>query len=280
MMKNILFLLFVVALGKSYGQVAIGANTPDASALLDVNTNGLSSKKGFLPPRVGLKSNTDILTIKNPVAGMTAYNLADASTGASLIKGNRLAVWTSSRWDVISNLTELRSLKQPIDYAISSKTAQIFNSGETVRINNGEVIPLTWQASEVVVDDPDDVSLANNIFTIKTAAPYTISGSVIVAVNIGANDNSQVVLTLQSSKDLGLNWVDFFANSVAIDRLVAGKAQTIAIPQILHQFAANELVRVVLSKPSGKTNFGASAGVAPNNPGDVTKSLRFRRIRQ
>ncbi len=49
----------------SSGNVGIGTNSPNSSALLDVNADGLASgsKKGFLGPKAALTSQTDQTTI-------------------------------------------------------------------------------------------------------------------------------------------------------------------------------------------------------------------------
>lgn len=59
------------------GSVGIGTNTPNSSAILDVNVDGLpsGSKKGFLGPKVALDSYTDQMTISSPATGLLVYNL-------------------------------------------------------------------------------------------------------------------------------------------------------------------------------------------------------------
>lgn len=47
-----------------------GVIKPDASAILHVSSNS----KGFLFPRVALTSNKDIITVPNPIDGVTVYN--------------------------------------------------------------------------------------------------------------------------------------------------------------------------------------------------------------
>lgn len=59
------------------GSVGIGtATSPDASALLDVN----SSTKGFLPPRVSLTASNAAGPIASPATGLLVFNLATAGT--------------------------------------------------------------------------------------------------------------------------------------------------------------------------------------------------------
>ncbi|MDR6369180.1 hypothetical protein J2795_000583 [Chryseobacterium bernardetii] len=52
------------------GNVGVGTNTPDSSALLDLNT----SNKGLLLPRVSLSSTSDTTTVPSPATGLLVYN--------------------------------------------------------------------------------------------------------------------------------------------------------------------------------------------------------------
>ena len=70
-MKKFILLMTVsscVLVTKLYAQVGIGTLTPNASAMLDIN----SSNKGLLVPRVNLISLTDAVTIVNPLTMVTA----------------------------------------------------------------------------------------------------------------------------------------------------------------------------------------------------------------
>jgi uncharacterized protein (TIGR02145 family) len=69
-MKKTIFTLFTLGfLGASstYAQVGIGTQTPDASAILELE----STEKGFLPPRM---TTTERDAIINPEEGLTIYN--------------------------------------------------------------------------------------------------------------------------------------------------------------------------------------------------------------
>ncbi len=71
-MKTTIFTLVTLAflgLSTTYGQVGIGTQTPDASAILDVE----STEKGFLPPRVADPEND----IANPATGLWVYNTTE-----------------------------------------------------------------------------------------------------------------------------------------------------------------------------------------------------------
>lgn len=59
-----------LALNPVGGNVGVGTNAPDNSALLDLS----ATNRGFLPPRVSLTSITDGATIPSPAKGLMVYN--------------------------------------------------------------------------------------------------------------------------------------------------------------------------------------------------------------
>lgn len=281
MIKTIISSFCVLSSFLSFGQIGIGTAAPNSSAALDVDVSTITPKKGFLLPRINLQSNADVITIANPVSGMTAFNNAAAGSGSTLVSGKRVSVWDGSMWQVVSSLGEIRSLKQPIDYVIASKALQNFTTDGTLgTINANSPVLVTWQASEVLVDNPTDISLNNSIITIKTASFYQISGLVNFVPNLGSTENSKIVLALQSSTDNGGTWNSIYTTYTPIEKGIATKTQTLAIPQLLHKFVTNEMVRVILYKPTSTTNFGDNSGVLVNEVNDPSKSIRFTRIQQ
>ncbi|GAA5093283.1 hypothetical protein GCM10023210_23550 [Chryseobacterium ginsengisoli] len=84
----------------SNGSVGIGTNLPNASAILDVNVDGLSSgsKKGFLGPKAALSSQTDQVTIPSPATGLLVYNLG---TGGLVYNG--YVFWNGTEWRTFNN---------------------------------------------------------------------------------------------------------------------------------------------------------------------------------
>lgn len=290
MMKKILPIVVMSLSTMSYSQVGIGTTTPNSSSIIDMDVSSLTSKKGFLPPIVSLTNNADATTINTPVNGMTAYNLADGGSGTTLIKGNRVSYWDTTRWQSLTNLGEIRALKQPIDYINSSVTQQNLTTDNTLTdFNNSQFVIVKWATADEVIANPNDISLTNNIFTFKTAGAYQITGSLIAKTIINSTQNTQIVMVLQTSTD-GSNWTNIFGTSTPIERLVGDKAQTLSIPQILHRFAANTQMRIVLFKPNNTTNattgvvanssVQANSGIIANETGDSTKSIRFTRIRE
>ncbi|KMQ60774.1 hypothetical protein ACM40_13625 [Chryseobacterium sp. BLS98] len=95
-MKKTLFLLGSVFSSMVLGQntnVGIGTPHPDSSAILDLST----SNKGFLPPRIGLNSTTDVITIPNPATGLLVFN---SGTGTLATKG--YYYWDGAKWARLS----------------------------------------------------------------------------------------------------------------------------------------------------------------------------------
>ncbi|MDM1553616.1 hypothetical protein PYS58_17755 [Chryseobacterium indologenes] len=84
------------------GSVGIGTITPDVSAMLEINIDGLASgeKKGFLGPKVALASRTDQATIPSPAVGLLVFNLG---TGGLDYVG--YVFWNGSEWRALDNST-------------------------------------------------------------------------------------------------------------------------------------------------------------------------------
>ena len=75
-MKSIFSLTLLSLCSLLNGQVGIGTNSPNASAILELNT----TSKGFLPPRITLSSINDVSTIKSPATGLLIENTATSGT--------------------------------------------------------------------------------------------------------------------------------------------------------------------------------------------------------
>ncbi|UWX59490.1 hypothetical protein N0B40_13855 [Chryseobacterium oranimense] len=84
----------------SSGSVGIGTVVPDASAILDVNVDGLAagSKKGLLGPKAALTSQIDQVTIPSPAAGLLVYNLGTGGLGYV-----GYVFWNGTEWRTFNN---------------------------------------------------------------------------------------------------------------------------------------------------------------------------------
>lgn len=113
----------------SDGSVGVGTAYPDASSILELNVEGLSSgsKKGFLGPRVSLTSNIDTLTIPEPAVGLLVYNLGDNPNFVF----NGYVFWNGKQWKtldgrpiipgVIQNLTCNAAIAVPSFYTANER---------------------------------------------------------------------------------------------------------------------------------------------------------------
>ena len=288
MMKSISICLFLVSM-VGYSQVRIGNTTalPDGSALLDV----IAANKGLLLPRVALGSTDDILTIPSPANGLMVYNTAAAGIGNKAVKPNLIYTWKVNKWESLIDLANIKTLKVPIDYVLVSKATHVFSAAELTTVNvPNNTIPITWSSTEIVLDNPNDVALnsSTNIL-MKTASFYQVSGSFTFAIHTSAvGAASYVIVTLQSSTDGGVTWVDKSAVAMSYEKDNIAtldvttdfpKPQTIVFPNFVHQFAANELVRFVISKPSTTAaNYTTGTGIQSRLATDVTKTIRFTKL--
>lgn len=84
-------LLSVIAGPYLFSQVGIGTNTPDPSAVIEIQS-APGKTGGFLPPRVNLQSATDGVTIPAPATGLMVYNTNTGTPG--LLEGITLNMGT------------------------------------------------------------------------------------------------------------------------------------------------------------------------------------------
>lgn len=280
-MRKIIIVTFIVISYICTGQVGIGTTNPNPSALLDIDVSTITPKRGFLFPRINLMSNTDISTIPTPATGLMVYNKIASGSGNNLIKANSLAVWNTNVWESISNLLEITTLKTPIEYALSSKVQQNFSVVELQNINLSQPVIVSWQASDIYVGNSNDVLLTGSSIKFLTDSYYQLSGAINFKANVNVPGNpTQVTMTLQSSTN-GVIWNNIFSNTTPIEINAADKTQTILFPNFIHHFSPNELLRIIIYKPTSANSYAANSGIVVNVPGtDITKSFRIIRIQQ
>lgn len=126
-MKKYVFILNVVILSVfSQGQVGIGTDSPDNSAILDLDVSLLdtNNKKGFLGPRVALENETDQTTIPSPAIGLLVYNLGTAG-----LKLEGYLFWDGERWlRFVSGSTESPSITS-LDCTLARMSPALFAQG-------------------------------------------------------------------------------------------------------------------------------------------------------
>ncbi|WP_343610520.1 hypothetical protein [Chryseobacterium oranimense] len=125
-MKNYSFLLLTLFSAGFYGQVGIGTPTPDNSSILhlDVTSLPLDGKKGFLGPKVALKTSVDQITIPNPATGLLVYNLG---TGGLQTEGYHY--WNGSEWRVFNSSSTITPSVQGLNCSDATFNPPTFISG-------------------------------------------------------------------------------------------------------------------------------------------------------
>ncbi len=109
------------------GSVGIGTTQPHESAILELNVNELTSgsKKGFLGPKLALKSNVDVATIPNPAVGLLVYNLGTESTFP--VEG--FLYWNGSEWIKFGTRTSIPGSVSSLNCSTATLTPKVYQSG-------------------------------------------------------------------------------------------------------------------------------------------------------
>ncbi len=125
-MKKLLFILSILPLALiAQNNVGIGTNSPNASALLDIE----SANKGLLIPRVSLNTLTDgVAPINAPEKGLMIWN-----TNASVVGGNEgFYFWSGSAWQPLGQDIE-------VDPKIATTTTKIVPFWNGSQLVNGSI---------------------------------------------------------------------------------------------------------------------------------------------
>lgn len=278
---SVTFLLsafFVETRAQSYptNPVGVGTRTPHSSAALHLS----SSNKGILMPKVALTGATDQTTVHAPKKGLMVYNTAKAGQVPDDVEANNVYVWVGTRWEKFSSLPEIRKLKKPIHFVLSSKEEQKLNSNLSLFNNSGgSPVQITWKTADILVPNVADVELQENSVKIKTASFYEITGS--VNFKSDSDGPTSVAVILQKSNNNGSSWANIASSVLTYEEGAYNKSQTIVFPAVTHRCEANTLLRFVLKKAGG-ANQKATAGIAydPPKEGDITKTFRLSRLRE
>ncbi len=78
--------------------IGINVPIPDNSAVLELS----ATNKGFLPPRIALKSTTDEVTIESPAIGLLVYNTALLGTGTTAVNPGYY-YWNGIQWNGLAS---------------------------------------------------------------------------------------------------------------------------------------------------------------------------------
>lgn len=183
---KVLILMFFVVNANLYGQIGIGTTTPNASSVLDIESNN----KGLLIPRIPLVDTADNITIANPATSLLVYN---TTTNSNITEG--YYYWNASQW-----------------VRLSDKTPRLFNGtsnpSNSIPANSipGDVYVNSTTGALFTFDGTNWVSqsIANNILTTSFIAtdgqtefttPWTVSTSNIKVFRNGINISFSVLST-------------------------------------------------------------------------------------
>jgi len=140
--KKTVVLLLTFLYGTIHAQVGIGTMAPDASSLLELNSNS----KGFLPPRL---SETEKVAILNPASGLVLFNTTtndlETNTGTPQTpnwKGTKGVFETVNASDdgTTSSLTS-----EIVSGMILTPVAGIYSVTFNSQFNNAQVLTTTPQ---------------------------------------------------------------------------------------------------------------------------------------
>lgn len=164
------------------GQVGIGTNSPNASAVLDVT----AANKGFLPPRVSLTGTSDVTTIPSPAIGLFIYNTATSGTSPNNVTPG-LYYYDGGKWQRVIN-------QQPdatIDFDKSTPTTagvvftpNIPASKDYVYVSSTDASQWTYNGSTYIIYTPP-ASTAWNLAGGTTDAGSNKTGGIVRSGKVG-----------------------------------------------------------------------------------------------
>lgn len=275
-MKHIYKLLIFCFTAGSFCLAQVGITTkstteftPHSSSVLHLDVSNLTdgAKKGFLLPRLNLLSTADESTIDNPVIGLWVYNLA---TTSDLVE-DRVYKWNGEIWDRYYSRDELTSFLEPNNYYLSSLLTQILTGATLTTLNNGNVIPVTWNASDVsITNDPQITRINNTEFLINKAGFYNIAGFFNYHPEILPTSFTDITFTLQVFRSAA--WQNIASTTKTIESLSGDTYQSVSFPSNITSLQEGERIRFVFFKTS--SNHGNNAGIKAST-GIGTKSIRI-----
>jgi hypothetical protein len=156
----------------SAGKVGIGTSTPEASAVMEVNsTNG-----GFLPPRM---TQAQRLAVSSPAQGLLVYQ-TDGTAG--------LYQYDGSAWSMLTDNENLWSENgSDIYFNTGNIGVGTTTPSSTMTLSGSFSLPLTTQASTYTIASTDYTVLCNaGSMTINLPSAATAAGRVYVIKKISS----------------------------------------------------------------------------------------------
>lgn len=165
-MKRSFFIFFLISTSNLFSQIGIGTTTPDASAALEIS----STNKGFLPPRVALTANNDIVTIPSPATGLLIYNTAISGTFPNNVtKGYYF--YNGLNWIPLGYSGYANVYEKTTNYTLTdddSKSVIVMNSASAVSITVPNSLS-TGFFCQVIQKGAGQVTISGNGITLNSA---------------------------------------------------------------------------------------------------------------
>ena len=259
-MKKLLLNLFLLASTTPLlAQVAIGNDSPQSSAILDVDVSQLTSnaKKGMLYPKIQLLSNTDVLTVPTPAEGLVVYNLANAGTGTTQVYANMLYFWNGTKWNEITTMDVVREQLLPQVFLLQSGAEQTFVAST---INAGTAQQVTYDTADIRLNTGNRVTLNNNEFNVNTTGKYEISGSInfnpnMINTSTANVTNLEFIFQVQSSGSMA--WNDVAKSIITWGYGTGVNNRTSLIAPVVVSLNQDDKLRFMIQKTKGN-NIGTN----------------------
>lgn len=165
-MKRSFFIFFLISTSNLFSQIGIGTTTPDASAALEIS----STNKGFLPPRVALTANNDIVTIPSPATGLLIYNTAISGTFPNNVtKGYYF--FNGLNWIPLGYSGYANVYEKTTNYTLTdddSKSVIVMNSASAVTITVSNSLS-TGFFCQVIQKGAGQVTISGNGISLNSA---------------------------------------------------------------------------------------------------------------
>lgn len=248
-MKKLILSITLIVSSYVFPQVGIGTDSPDTSSILELK----SDNTGLLLPRIKLKSNTDIITIKDPAIGLIVYNLKPVGNETG-VQYNGVVMWNGLEWRTLSNKslengtvnqfdcsnTQLKpatytantpyngSLEVPYDGANGGVFSDVVlgpNNGLTATLKSGNLNEGSGSLYFSITGTPQASSPSTTTFTIQ------IGDSTCDAI-VGAGDNidigglvyyktKDIPATVSGSGDYNsgtqdIGWISYYDNKLPV----------------------------------------------------------------
>ena len=173
-MKKIILIIFPIIL---YCQVGINTNSPHASSALDIDI----SNKGFLPPRVELKSTLDSTTIVKPATGLFIYNKSTAGKNENKVYPG-FYYWNGERWALLETSLNTWNTKGNYNTDIQNNFIGTLDDTDLIFKRNNIQYGRLYK---------DNLALGNNVLEIlNPTARYNIGiGSFSLQKNVNGISN-------------------------------------------------------------------------------------------